>query len=251
MTIVTTLGRPDTDVIDWSNSPWGVPEHDRRATFGSGGAEPYARALRTNNPVILLLHETTRGQLTSTTTMDVARWNADADEVDLTLLRAVTGPVLDIGCGPGRMVRAAAALGLDVLGIDVSAAAVELARETGLAVVEHSVFDTVPGEGGWQTALLVDGNIGIGGDVAALLTRCRDLLAPDGEIVVELHVDADHAHSYTGTLVDSHGGRSAFFPWAEIGLNGIVALAAPLGLGLRQAWTLGGRSFCRLATTSR
>ena len=247
MTIVTTLGRPDTDVTDWSNSPWGVPEHDRRATFGSGGAEPYARALRTNNPVILLLHETTRGQLTSTTTMDVARWNADADEVDLTLLRAVTGPVLDIGCGPGRMVRAAMDLGIEALGIDVCPTAIEVATESGLSVLLGSVFEELPLEGQWQTALLVDGNVGIGGDVTAMLARCDELLAVDGEIVVETHPDAPRDRTYTGRLVDTHGRQSDPFPWAEIGVDSLITRAAAIGLASRRVWQFDGRTFCRLA----
>jgi len=221
------------------------------ATFGAGGAEPYARALRHNAADSLFLHETRLGELTSRTTMDFAKWNADADDTDLTLLRAVTGPVLDIGCGPGRMVRAAMDLGLDVLGLDVSPAAVELATGTGLNVVEGSVFDTIPDEGSWQTALLVDGNIGIGGDVRAMLVRCRELLAVDGEIVVELDSDPDRDHTYIGTLVDADGGQSAVFPWAEIGLNRLVEIAADLGLTPSQEWVLGDRSFCRLAKTAR
>jgi len=223
----------------------------QNATFGAGGAEPYARALRHNAADSLFLHETRLGELTSRTTMDFAKWNADADETDLTLLRAVTGPVLDIGCGPGRMVRAAMDLGLDVLGLDVSPAAVELATGTGLNVVEGSVFDEIAGEGTWQTALLVDGNIGIGGDVRAMLVRCRELLAVNGEIVVELDSDPDRDHTYIGTLVDADGGQSAVFPWAEIGLNRLVEIAADLGLLPSQEWILGDRSFCRLAMTAR
>lgn len=254
MSIATWLDEPDLRI-----SPPRAATHSSGTTalpaahpsFGAGGTEPYASALRQNNPVVLLLHDNDRGHLTTTTTMDVARWNADADDVDLTLLRAVTGPVLDIGCGPGRMVRAAMSLGLVVLGIDVSPTAIELATETGLNVLERSVFDTVPAEGRWQTALLVDGNIGIGGDVAALLARCRDLLAPEGEIVAELHTDSGRDHSYSASVIDANGGQSDMFPWSEIGLTAVAALAPGLGLELRQAWVLGGRSFCRLAKTRR
>jgi SAM-dependent methyltransferase len=215
-------------------------------TFGSGGAEPYAEALRQNDSVTLQLSENRLGAA-SNLVMDVARWNADADDADLTLLRSVTGPVLDIGCGPGRMVRAAMDLGLVVLGVDVSATAIQIATEAGLPVLERSVFDALPTEGQWQTALLVDGNIGIGGDVRAMLQRCRELLTPTGEIVIELHDDEDLDNTYVGQLVDARGGESAFFPWAEIGINPLTRIADDLGLAVVHAWTIDGRSFCRLA----
>jgi SAM-dependent methyltransferase len=179
--------------------------------------------------------------------MDVARWNAGADDADLTLLRSVAGPVLDIGCGPGRMVRAAAGLGLEVLGVDVSPTAVAIATEAGLPVLQRSIFDAVPGEGSFQTALLVDGNVGIGGDVPALLVRCRSLLTATGEIVVELHPDDGRDSTYTGRLVDARGAESELFPWAEIGLRPMTELAARLGFTLLQSWTIDGRTFCRLA----
>ena len=226
-----------------------VAVQTRTASFGAGGTEPYARALRQAGSNVLYLHESTDGTLGST--MDLARWNADADEADLSLLRSVTGPVLDIGCGPGRMVRAAAGLGIDALGIDVSPTVVELATDAGLNVILRSIFDRLPSEGAWQTALLVDGNIGIGGDVDAMLARCRDILAADGEIVVEVSTQLDCDRTFTGRVVDTHGHESASFPWAEIGRTGLVARAGMLGLEERQFWMLDGRSFCRLGAISR
>ena len=56
------------------------------------------------------------------------------------------------------------------LGIDVTPAArAAAARRRRRRVLRRCVFDRVPGEGRWRTALLLDGNIGIGGDPVALL----------------------------------------------------------------------------------
>ncbi|MCY7324553.1 MAG: methyltransferase domain-containing protein [Microbacteriaceae bacterium] len=226
-------------------------------TFGAGGSEPYAAALRRSHSNVLYLHETDDGETDpsqigggdncSAAPMDVSRWHAAADAADLSLLRSVTGPVLDIGCGPGRMVRAAMDLGIEALGIDVSPTAVEVATESGLSVLLGSVFEELPLEGQWQTALLVDCNIGIGGDVTALLARCAELLATDGEIVVETHPDAARDRTYTGRLVDTHGRQSDPFRWAETGVDSLIARAAAIGLASRQLWQLDGRTFCRLA----
>jgi len=218
---------------------------DVSAAFGAGGAEPYASALGPGDSTMLYLSEV--GGRSTRATMDVSRWNADADAVDLMLLDAVRGPVLDIGSGPGRMVRAANARGMEALGIDVSDAAVQLASSLGGDFLQASVFDALPREGQWQTALLVDGNVGIGGDVLALLARCLELLAPQGEIVVEVDADAGHEKQYVGQVVDSRGRRSDSFPWAEIGRDRLAELLPGLRLTLAQSWSVGGRSFCRLA----
>ena len=218
------------------------------ATFGSGGAEPYARALRRDDQV-LYLRDIESDSLTPSRAMDVSRWNDAADAADLGLLDGINGAVLDIGCGPGRMVRAAMHRGLTALGIDVSETAVEIARESGLMVLNRSVFERLPREGLWGAALLVDGNIGIGGDPSALLERCAELIAPTGVIVVEVHDDPLRDHMYDGTIVDIRGHQSDAFPWAEIGDIALARRAERIGLRLDQSWDTDGRSFCRLANT--
>ncbi|KJC64929.1 class I SAM-dependent methyltransferase [Agreia bicolorata] len=216
------------------------------ATFGQGGDEPYARALRSGAEGRLELREAGRRGSAALLDMDFGKWSADADEVDRSLLRHARGPVLDIGCGPGRMVRAAGQLGLVALGLDVSPDAVALARRDGLAVALGSVFNRVPAEGLWRTALLIDGNVGIGGDVAALLARCREILAESGRLIVELHIDDDRDHSYAAALVAADGSRSAVFPWAEVGFTRLREIAGASGFAVDVAFTIGGRRFCRL-----
>jgi SAM-dependent methyltransferase len=215
------------------------------ASFGSGGAEPYARALRRADQV-LYLRDADSASLTPSRAMDVSRWNDAADGADLRLLDGIRGAVLDIGCGPGRMVRAAMHRGLTALGIDVSDTAVEIARESGLMVLNRSVFERLPREGLWGAALLIDGNIGIGGDPSALLYRCAELIDADGVIIVEVNADPQRDHMYDGTVVDIRGHQSAAFPWAEIGEAALVRRAERMGLRLDQAWDTDGRFFCRL-----
>jgi SAM-dependent methyltransferase len=219
------------------------------ATFGRGGDEPYARALRHNAAGALTLREagpSPDDNEGARLDMDFGKWSSDADEVDRSLLGYVRGPVLDIGCGPGRMVRAAGELGLVALGLDVSPEVVALARRGGMAAALGSVFDRVPAEGVWRTALLIDGNVGIGGDVAALLARCREILAPAGTLVVELHPDDDRDHSYSATLTDDDGSRSAAFPWAEVGLTRLREAARASGFTVERAFTAADRRFARL-----
>src|SRR4051812_20039915 len=105
--------------------------------------------------------------------LDVARWLAPADAADDTVLDRGTGPVLDVGCGPGRLVSSLNQRGVAALGVDVAETAVALTRGQGLPALLRSVFSDLPGEGRWPTVLLFDGNVGIGGDPLRLLERIR------------------------------------------------------------------------------
>jgi SAM-dependent methyltransferase len=212
-------------------------------TFGSGGGEPYARALRDSGEVLFMSLAADDG---SDEVIDISRWSAAADAVDVSLLVDAAGPVLDIGCGPGRMVRAAMDAGLGALGIDVSPTVVEMAAGQGIPVLPRSVFERLPREGGWGTLLLLDGNIGIGGDAAALLARCGELLADDGALVVETHPDPARDRTFESTVEDGQGHASDPFPWAQVGRDAVARMAADTGLVLDQSWETEGRSFCRL-----
>ncbi len=161
--------------------------------------------------------------------LPVHLWSRPADDADLSLLDLCDGATLDIGCGPGRMTEALAARGHVTLGIDVVEAAVELTLQRGVSALRRDVFDRVPGEGRWHTALLADGNIGIGGDPAALLDRVRHLLVPGGRIVVELAGPGTGATEGWAVLEGSVG-RSKPFRWATLGTDDIGRIAAEAGL---------------------
>ncbi|HEV6954789.1 MAG TPA: methyltransferase domain-containing protein [Promicromonospora sp.] len=180
--------------------------------------------------------------------VDVDAWTAEQDAVDEAIVALCEGPVLDVGCGPGRFAAALAARGVPALGIDVSRAAVRRARERGAVALLRAVEGPVPGEGRWGTVLLADGNIGIGGDPTALLRRCRELARPGGLVLVEADPDPDT--DVTGPLVlhADDGRRSHPMPWARAGSRVLRALSAELGLAVDQVWELGGRVMMALRT---
>jgi SAM-dependent methyltransferase len=180
--------------------------------------------------------------------LDVERFLAGADASDAAALAAATGPVLDIGCGPGRFVHAAIMAGHLTLGIDISETAVRIAQEHGLPVLCRSVFQELPGEGTWGTALLIDGNIGIGGDPVILLRRCAELIRDgDGRILVETHPDPARDRVFVGVLVDDLDHESPPFPWAEVGVRALHGYASAAGLVACREWSAHGRSFAEYA----
>lgn len=145
--------------------------------------------------------------------LSVARWQADAGGGDDVLLDACAGPTLDVGCGPGRLVAALLERHVQALGVDVSSEAIRRTTERGGIAIRRDVFDLLPGEGRWQHVLLADGNIGIGGDPAALLRRVRQLLRPSGTVVVE--VEQPGSGLTTGQArVRTADTRGQWFPWA-------------------------------------
>jgi SAM-dependent methyltransferase len=175
----------------------------------------------------------------------IARWVGPVGGVDGRVLARVHGPVLDVGCGPGRHVRALARRGVLAVGVDVSAAAVTLARRRGAVAVRASVFDRVPGAGRWRSALLLDGNIGIGACPTLLLDVVASLLAAGGEILVELRPPGG------GVVIEElrleHAGAcSAWFRWATVAVDAIDDLATAAGLGVVESWSDAGRWFARL-----
>jgi hypothetical protein len=128
------------------------------------------------------------------------------------------------------MTEALARAGHAVLGIDVVPEAVRQTRTRGVPALRRSVFDRVPGEGRWGTALLADGNIGIGGDPVALLERARELVAPDGRVVVDVAPWGTGVVTRHVRLETAHG-RSGQFRWTSVGADAIQAVAHAAGLG--------------------
>jgi len=180
--------------------------------------------------------------------LPVERWLGPLEPADARVLDRARGPVLDVGCGPGRHVLELARRGVLALGVDIAPAAVRHAVDRGATAMLGSVFDPVPAAEHWRTALLLDGNIGIGGKPVALLRRLRQLLCHDGTVICELEPPGATTRCELVALEDAHGQRSSWFAWAHVGVDGIAPIAARARLEAREVWRDDERWFASLAT---
>ena len=173
------------------------------------------------------------------------RWVGAVLDEDARVLALARGPVLDVGCGPGRHVAWLTAAGVPALGIDVSEGAVEQARARGGRARRQCIFEPTLAETSWRTILLLDGNLGIGGDPVALLDRCVALLRPGGRVLAEVAPPGTRSSLHEARLeLDGHLGP--WFSWATVAVDDITACSRASGLAPAAVWEDGGRWFVRL-----
>jgi SAM-dependent methyltransferase len=173
------------------------------------------------------------------------RFVGDATAADRAVLARAEGPVLDVGCGPGRMVAALARAGVPAAGVDVSRTAVGLTRARGGEAWCRSVFAPLSGEGAWRTVLLLDGNVGIGGDPVRLLRRCAALIAEGGRVIAETGAPGT-GRGTARVRLEMAGLVSDWFAWGRVGAGSIGALAAAAGLLVEERFAVDGRWFACL-----
>lgn len=180
----------------------------------------------------------------ATIALEVDRWHVPPAPGEEALLQRLAEPVLDIGCGPGRVPVALASAGRVALGIDRASSATAEAARRGAPVLQRCVFGPLPGEGRWGTALLLDGNVGIGGDPVALLGRCAQLIRRDGAVVAEVAPPGTVTSPLTVRVeVDDVGGP--WFAWAVVGADAWPSLTLEAGLRPDGFHTVEDRWFAR------
>jgi SAM-dependent methyltransferase len=173
---------------------------------------------------------------------EMDRFLGQAKQEELSVLERAVSPVLDVGCGPGRHVVALARMGVTALGVDISQSAVTLARSRGAPVLERSIFERIPAAGRWASALLLDGNVGIGGNPEILLSRIGELLRQESRILVEVDppgTPTERVH----VRLNGTDARWTSFAWAIVGAGDLDDLARRTGFVLSEIWRAGGRWF--------
>jgi SAM-dependent methyltransferase len=161
--------------------------------------------------------------------LPVWEWLRPVSAVDRELLAHCRGATLDLGCGPGRMSAHLAERGHVVMGVDIVHEAVDQARRRGVPALRRDLFAPLPGEGRWDTVLLADGNIGIGGAPVRLLRRAVELLSRTGRVVCDLAPPGTGVRDHVMHLV-THDKRSRPFPWSEVGPEAVDQVARDAGL---------------------
>lgn len=112
------------------------------------------------------------------------RWPA----TERRMLRFARGRVLDVGCAAGRVALALQERGREVVAIDESPLAVEVARRRGVRDARAlALADVDAALGPFDTVLIVRNNFGLGGPDGArqLLERIATLTTPRGRLITD------------------------------------------------------------------
>lgn len=166
-------------------------------------------------------------------------------QFDHTIVSLCAGPTLDLGCGPGRLVAGLVRRGVPALGVDLSRTAVDLARGSGAPVLCRDLFARLPGTGRWQTVLLADGNVGLGGDPWRVLQRAGELLGRGGHCLVEFDTAATGVDAAWVRLESLHS-IGPWFRWATVGVDCAARLAGDVGLAMTAVHPIGDRVIAAL-----
>ena len=121
--------------------------------------------------------------------------------LDRRAMRYVRGRVLDLGCGGGRVALHLQARGLEVVGIEVSAGAVEVCRRRGVRDVRRCAIEDIDESlGVFDTIVMLGNNFGLFGSASRarrLLRRFHRLTTERARIIAQTfdpHTLVDEVH---------------------------------------------------------
>lgn len=174
-------------------SPSGLAEHDAVTSsngadaFGACCADFWASAIATRSPTLILEHDSgySRRESVERYFESYDSWN----ELEAYAMGSVRGKALDIGVGVGRYaLELQETRGLEVVGVDISQGAVELARERGLsnAICSEAEDYLLGCSTRYDTILLMGNNFGLVGratNLSLFLGLLQRVLTPGGSVI--------------------------------------------------------------------
>jgi SAM-dependent methyltransferase len=129
-------------------------------------------------------------------------------QLEKVALEMCRGKILDVGAGTGIHSKHLQNKGLDVYAIDISPAAVQIMKESGIRIANKLDFFTLKSEK-FDTLLLLMNGFGIMGkleNVPDFFSHVDQILAPDGQIIVD---SSDLIHLYAeddgSVMIDLNG----------------------------------------------
>ena len=139
------------------------------------------------------------------------------DSLEAALLTHVVGRCLDIGCGAGRILRYLSAKGCAVVGIDIDPPLIQLCPELGDSPVHVTSWEKMEPLGQFDSLLLLNRSIGIGGNLAGvkrLLARCAASASSRGVLLFDSYEVAGPTGVLERTLRHKYRGQyGEAFPW--------------------------------------
>ncbi len=100
--------------------------------------------------------------------------------------KQAVGLVLDIGCGAGRHAIPLQQAGCEVVGLDTSGGAIEVARDRGVRAIQGSISDIPATVGVFSTILLGGNNLGLLDDpdrAKGILNRLAEIVTPQARLI--------------------------------------------------------------------
>jgi hypothetical protein len=108
------------------------------------------------------------------------------------------------------------------------------------------VFQPLPGMGCWQKVLLIDGNVGLGGDPRRILGPAAGLLGHGGRCAAEFDAEAIGIRA-SWIRLESARQVGPWFRWAWVGLDSAAMLAREVGLRMTRVQLIGERVVANMA----
>lgn len=164
-------------------------------------------------------------------------------ELELKALDLCRGRVLDVGAGVGSHALILQKKGLDVTGMDISAAAVTIMKQRGLKqAIEGDILTYKPGSKKYDTLLFMMNGIGLTGSLPGLrsfLNRAKELIHTDGQLVFDssdlsyLYLEIPFPESgYFGEVSFRYEYKSVkgnWFKWVYVDQKTLTDIAAETG----------------------